>query len=617
MKKEIIRKRMAYLGPLLLAIVCYAVCIRFGGMKYHTNDDTAIQSTLAGLGMGTPYPVHQFINILISYPLSWLYRIIPRINWWFFYSHMLTFTGLFIVNQNIRFLAERNHFPLFPAFCLMLLIDSVFFILPISYIAFTIVAGTIGTGAVALLIVPWGKYRKTQITLVCVLYILAVCHRSESGKVIACYLMLTMLYKVLCNRPERDHAGLPAAETEDRNRRIPGRWICILAAMILLYAGTYALTEVNRTVQNRINGEDFVRFNSARSSFMDFPVDSYEENPQIYQDVGWDETTYLLVKNHWCFLDDAVNTENFRYLVRNSRTERRTADLEMIVSRWDTLVKKEPNTKGIGWVWLVISAAALISVVMNWERKRFLIWLLNTVGTAALVFYQLYAGRIFYRTVIICLLPSALIHLSVLMDRLGGIGRRRICYLVAVLTLIFCLPATVEAISPAFDPAEKEAVISAAAKERALKQYTQSHKETVFIRQTQMTTNRSPVRSVSDGKATNIIGWGGSGFYSKVNRLILEANGITKLNGDLFRRDNVRLISPTNIIGKDNQGKKMSERIGLVLFYKWMKQKYQATGLMMDKVVCRGVYIYKVLFDKPNDNETAYDYADGEFVLIQ
>ena len=84
MKKEIIRKRMAYLGPLLLAIVCYAVCIRFGGMKYHTNDDTAIQSTLAGLGMGTPYPVHQFINILISYPLSWLYRIIPRINWWFF-----------------------------------------------------------------------------------------------------------------------------------------------------------------------------------------------------------------------------------------------------------------------------------------------------------------------------------------------------------------------------------------------------------------------------------------------------------------------------------------------------------------------------------------------------
>ena len=38
----------------------------------------------------------------------------------------------------------------------------------------------------------------------------------------------------------------------------------------------------------------------------------------------------------------------------------------------------------------------------------------------------------------------------------------------------------------------KEEEISAAAKERALKQYTQSHKETVFIRQTQMTTNRSP-----------------------------------------------------------------------------------------------------------------------------
>ena len=616
MRKEIIRKRMVFWGPLLLAIMCYVTCFAFGGMKYHTNDDTAIQNTLAGIGLGTPYPVHQFINVLISYPLSWLYRLFPGINWWFFYSHMLMFAGLLAVNLCIWFLAERNQYPLVPAVCLMLLTDIIYFIFPISYIAFTVVAGTIGTGAVALVMTPWGKHRKTQVILVIVLYILAVCHRSDSGKVIACYLVLAILYTTLCGRQDKERPEPQTAETKNRNRCVPGKWFCILAAIFFLCVGTYTLTEVNRTVQNRINGEDFVQFNRARSSFMDYPVDSYEENPQIYQDVGWDETTYLLVNRKWCFLDDAVTTENFQYLVENSRKERSTTDLKTIISRWNTL-HEDQKTRGIGWVWLMISAAVLLSIILNWDAKRFLIWLLNITGTATLVIYQLYAGRIFYRTEIICLLPSVLIHLCVMMNRLGSLPKKRIGYLVSVLALVFCLPAAADAINPAFDPAEKEAVFNEEINEGALQQYTQSHKDTVFIKQVKLTTNRSPILRVSDRQATNVIGWGGSGFFSKANRLILEANGITKLDGELFKRDNVRLISNTNIVGKDHKGRKIGERNDLVLFYKWMKQKYNATGLIRVKVVCKGIYIYKVLFDKPDGNQTAYDYADGNFFLIQ
>ncbi len=616
MNRETLRKRAVRFVPLLLALICYVLCICFGGMKYHTNDDTAIQSTLSGAGLGTPFPAHPFISVLISYPLAGLYRLLPGVNWWFLYSHLLTFAGFLAVNLCIAYPAERNGYPLFPAFCLAAVTDIAFFLYPVSYISFTIVAGVDGTGAAALLLMSGEKHRRTRVAAAGILYVLAVCHRGDSGIVSACYILLAMLYTVLCSKPEKDRPDLP--ETEKKGLKRPGlrEWAAVLAAGIILFAGTTALIRVNRAVQNRINGEDFVRFNSARSSFMDYPVDSYGDNPQIYEDVGWDETTYQLVRNHWCFLDDAVTTENFRYLSGHSKTERRSASLKTLLSRWNTL-QQDQKTRGIGWVWLMISAAALISIILNRDIRQFLIWLLNTAGTAALVLYQLYTGRIIYRTLIICLLPSVLLHLPLLMNRPGGSVKRKIFYLVCALTLLFCLPALTDAISPAFDPTEKQTVLNDEIKSRKLKEYTLSHRDNLYIKQTRVTKDRSPVRTRSDGKPSNVIGWGGSGYLSKSNRLLLEANGIDRLNGDLFRRDNVRLISSTNIVGKNNRGRKVQDTNVLVLFYRWMKQKYNATGIIQEDTVCKNVYIYKVLFDEPDSDEPAYDYADGRFVLIQ
>ena len=140
MNREILRKRAARVVPLLLAVVCYVLCVCFGGMKYHTNDDAAIQGTLSGAGLGSPFPAHPFISVLISYPLAGLYRLLPGVNWWFLYSHLLTFGGLLAVNLCIGYLAERNRYPMLPAFCLTAVTDVAFFFYPISYISFTVVS---------------------------------------------------------------------------------------------------------------------------------------------------------------------------------------------------------------------------------------------------------------------------------------------------------------------------------------------------------------------------------------------------------------------------------------------------------------------------------------------
>ena len=616
MNREILRKRAARVVPLLLAVVCYVLCVCFGGMKYHTNDDAAIQGTLSGAGLGSPFPAHPFISVLISYPLAGLYRLLPGVNWWFLYSHLLTFGGLLAVNLCIGYLAERNRYPMLPAFCLTAVTDVAFFFYPISYISFTVVSGTIGTGAAALLLMPGGKHRRIRIAAAGILYMLAVCHRGDSGIVSACYILLAVFSTVLCGRPGEDCPDMPETETMELKRPALRSWLTVLAAGILLFAGTAVLIRGNRAVQNRINGEEFVRFNSARGAYMDYPVDSYEENPQIYRDVGWDETTYQLVKNYWCFLDDAVTAESFRYLAGHSMTERQSTRPQTILNRWNTL-QKDRKAKGIGWVWLMISAAALISAILNRDIKRFLVWLLNTAGTVLLILYQLHVGRIIYRTEIICLLPSVLIHLFVLVNRPAGSVKRKICCLLSVLTVLLCLPAMTDAVLPACDPAEKETVFNDEVKIRTLQEYTASHPDNLYIKQSKVTKNRSPVNSGSAGSASNVIGWGGSGYLSKSNRLLLEANGITKLSGELFRRDNVRLISSTNIVGKNNRGRKVQDTNVLVLFYRWMKQKYNATGLVQEDTVCKNVYIYKVLFGEPENDEPAYDYSDGSFVLIQ
>ena len=65
---------------------------------------------------------------------------------------------------------------------------------------------------------------------------------------------------------------------------------------------------------------------------MDYPHDSFETNPELYETAGWDESVYQLVQ-HWCFMDDRITADSFRYIADNSYEKAKDTDIGTIKMR--------------------------------------------------------------------------------------------------------------------------------------------------------------------------------------------------------------------------------------------------------------------------------------------
>ena len=104
-KKRIIKNLCI---SILIVLMCYLLSIIFGNFVYDTNDDTSIQSLLSGNTTGSPYPGHQFINIALGLFISFLYKLIPAVQWWFVYSHTLLLISIFLINYSLIKMSETK-----------------------------------------------------------------------------------------------------------------------------------------------------------------------------------------------------------------------------------------------------------------------------------------------------------------------------------------------------------------------------------------------------------------------------------------------------------------------------------------------------------------------------
>ena len=113
--------------------------------------------------------------------------------------------------------------------------------------------------------------RRVIITGVFVLYILLLAHRRDSGLALLCYIMLAFLYYCI--------------EEGQKIKKILVKFGVIALSYL---SATAIVIGINNAVQNYIDGEDFVEYYYARSAFMDYPHDTFDENPQMYEAKGWD-----------------------------------------------------------------------------------------------------------------------------------------------------------------------------------------------------------------------------------------------------------------------------------------------------------------------------------------
>lgn len=591
LKRNNIKKFIEVVVPFLIVAVCYYLSIKYSNMFYLTNDDVAIQSTLSGNVTGEPYPIHPFVNVLLSCPISWMYRMFPKVQWWYLWSHLLIITGMLLINYSIMVIAKKCKFSSGFAIAIIAMVNIVFMLYPIANVSFTIVPGILGAGIVSLLFTSLKVKNNIIIYFISfTLYILVLCHRQATGMVILCFILLVLMSAFISNKNSWKKDILK---------------YCLVALGLLCL--TLCITKLNINIQEYVNGSEFRTYNSARSAYVDFPHDTFDENPEIYEHVGWDDKVYKLVSN-WCFMDERVDAESFRYLAEHSNKSQKETNRQLL---WESIMN-DPATVPIATIWKIVIIITLCFLILGFDFKNLLIYLLNILGTGMLILYQLYLGRILYRTLIIVFLPSLLINIILIIKCSANIKVKKIQNILIIILLILSLGSIKKTIDYTFDQVRAEEVYTQVEKDIALLDYAVKNNNNIYIKQIGVTNSLSPYALYVDVKPYNVISWGGSEFNSKSFQMRLEKNGLEKLTGDVFKHNNVFFVSNTNLI---DESYVVDENSVFVIFFQWMKNNYNAIGIKQVDKVCDGVYVYRFVFeDSSYDLENYFDYV-GETLV--
>ncbi len=585
--------RFQWVVPLLVTAAVYAACMMFGFMRYHTNDDAGIQDYLSGQYTGTPFPGHQFIHIFLGRFISGLYILVPGVEWWFTGCQIIMVCGMLLINCFLLSWTKQNHYPFVPAVLLMILADCSLLCFPVCRTSFTMVAGVIGTGGICLLLAPCrGRKRIVACAGSLVLFAAAFCLRSSVGEALACYYLLAVL--ILC--------------LKDRGGSLQKAGAFAAAAVVL--AGMVAgLSAVNRSYQDRMNGPEFRSFNAARSVYMDYPHDSYNRNPELYAAVGWSRETAWLV-NEWCFMDEHVTADSLAYLAQHSVAEKNSIRPGYIKKRFLALQKVE-MAQPAEWFWTVAGVFALVSAVLRRKGRLLVLSFANLAGTAVLVLYQLYGGRILYRSLMVCLLPSAVISLALGIYGLKDYRSRRIFRILTWTVLLCIIPVAVSAVRITFDPGTFSRTEILKQRADALGEYALGHPENIYIEDTKTVRDLFP----SSPRPRNLIVWGKPDFNSAAQKARLESNGIERLTGDVMKRQNVYFVSDTNLAASAGNGERVPDSSRLLHFYRWLKQEFGAAGIRQEEQIMNNMVVYQFVFEQNEAESEYYDIqSDGRII---
>lgn len=610
-------------GNVLLTVLTVAACFGIAAlsseMAYLSNDDTGIQNLLAGNVTGEPYVTHQFINVLLGVLISSLYQILPGVQWWYVYSLLLTGMGMVLLHFAIFWISRGRGLPLWLPWLAVFVVDMAFLVYPVANISFTIVPAILGTGLVAVLFflkeVQSRKWRRVLHGVIPAGDFLVLIHRVDTGLALLCYLLLGYLYYfwtdrkegLYCFRTDRKE-GLYCLWTDSKEgrKKTAFRFAVVCGGFVLL---TAAILGLNAFSVEKLNGSAFVEFNRARGAYMDKPRDSYDSNEELYEAVGWDENVYRLV-NGWCFMDQAVTAESFRYITENSVIK------EDLVARSRSLlmsVLEDARCRALLLLWGCSACFSLWLLLVGYDLKYALFLGLNNGGSVLLLFYQLLTGRILYRSVLVVVLPAFVINVLLALRHGRLSGKKKYFFgFAALLALLLCSRAVS---SYVFDTDRNSYKRELLAQSAAVEEYAGSHPGDVFISTTGFYNSISPRKAEAPNRPTNVIPWGGSAYHSDSYHRRLKRNGLETLSGEALKLENVYFACNVNLL---TLSPSVASDTVVRYFYDYLQEKFGAKGFVLADRVGEKSYIYRFVFPENEARfEEYYRILEGNVIRVR
>ena len=531
-----------WLFSFLCALALVALAALLSTLSYFDNDDLNIAWALAGYRTGVPSFAHPFINCVMAAITSALYTVVPKVPWWLVLQLGAIVAGMTAVFASLLKICAKRGVPLLLALALIAVFGGGMFYYGIVLVTFTLSAAIAGAGATALVLAAdAGDGKPAQrwhyagaVALLCVSLLV----RNSTGLATACFVGGAMLLRAWEYLLNKDGAALKRVLT------------FLLAGMVA--AGL--LVSVNAYGREAQNPPGFVAYDEARSSYMDYPHDSFTDNPQIYADAGWDEAIAAMTSG-WFYMDERVTTQAFRAISDHSAYQSLgiAEKLQRGVANLTPFFQNYPLAVYYGLPICVAYAVALALFLLN--RKRWLSFFGASaflLGTLVLFAYLIYTGRLNLR---VWMTMSIFAGVSIWLCAVSAYGaaakekRPRVQSAARIVILGLALLLSLGVGYKVFRTviSYEDGTPELLARSSAVTAYAQAHPENVYIRDVYAANNVDALSVYPDNPPTNLIDWGGCDMNTATREKQLAVNHLDSTWAkDLFRLGNVYYIGDAN-----------------------------------------------------------------------
>lgn len=494
------RKRgLCWLYAALMTAAVMIYVLLFTEVRYAMNDDAGILRAFLGYESGEPASFHIYIHGLLAWPLWALSTAFPALPWFTYVQLALLALACLVIAKSLMQCFLKHDKPLWAGAALAVLVLVTLCMKYIIRLTFTQTSALLGAAAV--------------------LQILSIEH--ENGKKVI-FGMLGALVLVAFSYALRQITALPVlafcglawliALLEEYGQKRSIRPMIISLILVGVVMG--GLVVVREAEIRHSDAQDYLAWQESNTDVIDFYGLSTVPD-EAFDMVGWDKTTRAMA-GKWCFLDSDLSIEAFNQLTQYMEAHDERTFTDRVKEAGETFAKVVRNNpadmRGLLLVLLTGAFALVLAIVRKSWTTVFGI-AAAVCGSAVLIFYLAYGGRLPLRALLMVALPCGALFFGLLPKVLPG--KVQLIFLLCCTAIaVWCVASFLPAMLP-----DKEADLALGNAMRDLEEYALSEPESLFIYDdTLVGADLRAFPDYSEGVPNNITFWGGWGLRSPENK---------------------------------------------------------------------------------------------------
>lgn len=370
---------------ILINLIIFGLVNIMFDIKYEQVDDFIIYNLYSGLD-GT-YNIHGiYIHPLICMLLSMLFRIIPQINWHTIFLLSMQFICFTIIGNRIL---KKHKNPI--SIIMYIVFAGVFYTTLLLLIQYTSVAALLILTAFFIIVDEFEsrkesqkenreisvgkneentqeekKQNKKSIILASILFAIGIMTRMQSLMIIAPFFLLYAIYNLIIWEKKK--------VTNQELLRLVKQYLVIGIITIIVYISNIIIYQSDDLYK------EYMEYNDIRAVLHDMSYTSYEENKEIFDEIGWSKNDHYLFYTFNFGDENVYSKENLQKILDYKMSKNDYYNLNL--NRKEVTDKLTDEITNINtYICLLFIVIFIVALITNKEKTSLTIFIaITTIG---------------------------------------------------------------------------------------------------------------------------------------------------------------------------------------------------------------------------------------------